>query len=776
MPWVRGWPEQVELTWEDFVESLVNVERTDQPKDLKELRPNKKTGKEEMQIVASLPGYCPCKLRDPELGRTKKNVESVSCLVLDFDDITVAEWQTARGLLEGFEWCFHSTYKHQPISGKMRYRVAVKTDRPVPGTHWPQFIETMAKEFGGAYDESCKDASRFFYSAYAPMDGPEPESGHFRGKPIPVDAVLSYIATPPEHREPTKSKIDHFAIADLIPPRLERLENENVRAGYLGIQAALDGRPFAVRGERHSTLLYMSGILARAFPRNTPEEIIAPFRHSLPDEGDGIPADEALLAQLERDLEKNAIENEARVEEIVERGGRERSYTFDEVDAFVKRLGLRDREQLARNLIVTSGADFYVLEDGDYVYLGGKDRAENAIASYLAPYAATLPIAVGEETRTGWQDKSLKVLAKQYGCYARKVVKNLSLQQSRVEAGVLHFAICPRAPLTPKFNSSIDAWLSSWSDPESLKDWLATAPRLEKPTAALVLGGGEMTGKSSIAKGLSALYGARYTPMQQVTASFNDAIARCPIVFAEETVPWEYRRDTGLLKELITSDSQQLRAKFQDSADLLGAVRVVIAKNDHKLFEAGEALTENTVGALSKRLLFIDTGHTPAPYFEPKEIAQHILYLEQTRVVGESARGGLWVSGKPSKLHYRMRAFTSKVSISVCQWLHSFIQKPVMSGDTAGKMFRADSTGLHVAPQLVYEKYENYCGKETRQPTHAQVAEAMAGLGTRNGHLVTIDLNVLAEYGDGIMSELCTVDKLKSAIENAGVQMQKRAN
>jgi hypothetical protein len=123
-----------------------------------------------------------------------------------------------------------------------------------------------------------------------------------------------------------------------------------------------------------------------------------------------------------------------------------------------------------------------------------------------------------------------------------------------------------------------------------------------------------------------------------------------------------------------------------------------------------------------------------------------------------------------------MRAFTSKVSISVCQWLLNFIDKPVMCGDTSGANFRLDSTGLHVSPKLVCDKWVVYCGNEARQPTMAQVSEALGGIADVKGRLYKIDLNVLAEYAESVLWTHSTPDALQSAIESSGANMARSAN
>jgi hypothetical protein len=49
-------------------------------------------------------------------------------------------------------------------------------------------------------------------------------------------------------------------------------------------------------------------------------------------------------------------------------------------------------------------------------------------------------------------------------------------------------------------------------------------------------------------------------------------------------------------------------------------------------------------------------------------------------------------------------------------------------------------------------------------------------MGERAGPMVRIDLRVLAEYADSILSPLNTVDALQGAIEATGARLGKTAN
>ena len=760
-------PIEVELTWSDLVETFTTVELTEKPKD-------------------TLPGWVPVKLKEGATRRLGKNVESVSALVFDFDEVCIDQWALTLDRCEGLSYCYHSSYRHAAVSGKLRYRLIVQLSRPVPMADWARFYAVASGLFAVGNsptngkpqpDSQCKDPNRFYFAAFAPLDGTV-DAGQGEGVPLAVDGVL--LEAPPRGAKldtvKSHNALTHRDIAGAVPTRTRDISNPFIKAGYDGLIAVLNGQPFATTGERDRTLLAMSAILAQRFPDRTPEAIVAPIAAAL-DIGEtepGWPA-QALIEKIHRDQEAIQEVETEKAQAPLQQLGISEGYTAEQVAGYAAALKV-SVEELSHQLIINHGSDYWVFWAGDWLFLGSKERAETALIARLAATTAHMPVTLGEETPKGYTEKSVKRLFRDYGRHVTKVIKSLELQQSYLDGDTFYYAVCPRDPsLVPVYHDGVHTWLQSWGHPEVL-DWCATAARLEKPTAALILDGAKRTGKTQLARAIARIWNERYTPLRDLGASFNDSISRCPVLYAEESVPWEFRRDTGLLKDLVTADSQQLRQKYQDTATLVGAIRLIIARNDHKLFEAGEVLSQGTVDALCDRLLYVDTGTARAPYFQSEVIASHILWLEQNHKIAPSSRDGMWVTGRPSRLHHRMRAYTTKVSASVCYWLLEFVERPAFCGDTGGKYHKLDSQGLQVAPKLVYDKWDTYCAKEARQPTLAQVADALGGIGARRGNLIHIDLDVLCEYADSVGSEYRDRSALQSRIERCNAELAKAAN
>ena len=772
--------EEMEGTWEDLVDYVSTVQEAE-PGTEKDWLPGYSLYKRKPddQLVETKPGWRPPR-------RVEENVEYVVSLVTDHDGITDPERDALLERASCLDFVMHSTWNHrgEKYDGKGAYRLVLRLSRPVLPREWRRLYKQVATELGAPYDKSTCDPVRFFFAPFYPAGGPEPFVHVNRGVPLDVDMFLAEAPSDPRAGGPQAggSTLTHAHFRGILPTqgRLEKLEPGRVRDGYEGLRKALDGRPFAEPGERDNTLLGMSWVLATSFPKYESDQIVAPLAHLLDvDEPEpGWPA-ESLRSKLERDLPMARAEQlETAQANTAAAGGID--YTEEHIAKAVKALGLPNAEALTRQLLVVVKGHVYCFHDDDYRHLGTKDHAEDAVPNLLLGMAGALPVSIGESSAKGWLPKKFSQLVNEYGTVVTAVNKDLRIEHSSIDLrrSVFNHAVCRRdRDLQPKFSVGYDHLIRSWNEPAFL-DWLATVAKLDKATCGVVLVGSPGSGKSITAAGVARLWNSRYTPLRDVNSSFNDSISRCPLVYAEETVPWDFRRDTGLLKDLITSDNQQLRAKYQDNAALAGALRVLIAKNDHALFEAGEILTPNTVRALEQRLLLVDTGTKPAPYFTPEEIAQHILWLEQHHKTQPSERGGLWVTGRPSKLHWRMRAYTSRASVSVCQWLLNWLENPALCADTGGKLHRLNSVGMWVNPQLVYSKWATYCSAEGKQPKQSEVAAALLGLGTQEGTLVRIDLNTLAEYAASVVHPggWYTADALLARVEKAAFEVQKRAN
>lgn len=600
MRWVRDLPEQHETTWEDLRDWLINVERTKHPKSVEEEVTDPKTGKVTKQIVASLPGWCPCKLRDTTLEKGRRaaaNVESVSCLVLDYDDLTAEQWAQVKSNLEGLSHAYHSTYSFSPVSGELCYRVAVQLDQPVPAKQWKSFFLLMASELGASTnDPSCSDASRFYYAAYCPEDGPAPDSGFGEGDALPTAEILARLKSAPSAIASTRN-LTHEDLRKVVTlERYEAAENDNTKEGYRGLLKALDGRPFAQRGQRHDTLLFMSGILARKFPKHTAEQIIAPIRSVLPDDDDKIPADVALIGMLERDLENNRARklDQARAE------GRA-PYTPEQRDQILKLAGAENEQAFVRSLIIDcERAGLFVLAPVeapsgeitalDYRPYKGKHE-QSAIIQALERFCEAFPITLQEETVKGTKLKPVHLLLSQYGQHLVEHTLSFEVEQSHYDPNTRTFT--EPAARVRSFGPHRDPHLRTFLEQslgeeqlQALDHALYNWRQLRGPAPALLIEGETGRGKTNLyADGLAQPWSDAGCTGFASLFKFTGNLRKSPVVCADEEMPLP--RSGSVLqqfKSLTGSSSQRIEGKGQDEKYARGCLRYVLTANDGERF------------------------------------------------------------------------------------------------------------------------------------------------------------------------------------------------
>jgi hypothetical protein len=558
--------EAYEVTWPDFVAFYTDVQMTDRPK-------------------MELPGYIPAKLSAP--FRASKNVESVSVWVGDFDDQTTEQWQAVLERVDGLAHAWHSTYSHRSVSGEMCYRLAVRLDRPVAVQDWKRFHRALVKELGSSSDERCSDAARLYFAPFAPIDGPAPESGSGDGDALAVDEILASAPQQPACASSPAVRVTHADLRSVASRRLESVESVNTRAGYEGLIAALDGRPYAEHGNRDNTLLAMSGILARAFPHRMSEQIVAPIAHALDDAHPDMGA-AALIAKLDRDLEKNKDERAA--------AGEKAPFSEAQRADIVRLAGAESEAALARQLIIDcersgllvmqaiEGADGSIAAI-DYRPYSGR-HAHTAIIAALDRFQS-FPVALREQTREGTRLKPLPMLLLQYG--QQMVEHKLSFEVAHAQYDHAARTLTEPAARVRSFGAYRDHELRTFLERslgkaqlQALDHVLYNWRDLSKPSRALLLEGRTSLGKSNLyAAGLAQAWSDEgCTPFKSLFG-FTGELRRSPVICADEEMPMP--RVGPVLqqfKSLTGSAAQRVENKGVDAKSARGCLRYVFTAND----------------------------------------------------------------------------------------------------------------------------------------------------------------------------------------------------
>lgn len=760
-------PKPYDVTWEELCEALTT--------------PGPACAKDDA------PAWVPAHFEGQRRGTV--NARSVCALVLDCDDFTVQRWHETIARLDelGLSYAWHTTSSHTPIDGKLRYRVAVKLSRPVEAVRWKAFYKVAAPELTGATDrieikkivQTC-DPGRIYYQ---PVEGPHFACGISQGtEALDVELVLETA----EAHAPASSLHEgqtHEATRrglDVLSTRTLKSEwDRSAQATLFTLLNPKPGEDYASHGGRDDALWAVARFIARHMPM-VEGPTVTPFlipglANASPKEGE--PAcrhadGKTFSDKLERALDEELARFKEGDPDQIAKAGRSTVYNEQEISQFVADQGVPNLDQLTKQLIIQHRSNLYVFSQGDYIYAGTRDNAELLVMQELQPCLG-MKVDLQKLTPNGVVEKEWKEIFKSHALAVRNIIPDLSVKTSFVDPNTktLVHAVCPRRPdLTPVHDPAIEQWLSTWGD-ETLLDWLATAPKLEKATAALYLRGVPNSGKTMLAQGLAAIWGRSPTEMDSLKENFNDELTQNPVVFADETISKRFRDDSGLLRRLITATHVTLNRKYMETAKLQGSVRVIIAKNHLGLFGPKESMTRDDVDAIAERILYYHLPHI-APYFHPLRLAQHILWLEETRgpnlVQQSTAR--LWVRGRDSELHRHMRISSRDRSL-VCQWVMEMLCNPAPAKNLQATLLLLRD-GVTISPRCIYNHWDLYLGNEARL-SMPQVASVLQEIGLKDARgRYTVNVEDLKQWAD-IHSYPTEVELL---IEQAAERVQKAAN
>lgn len=135
-------------------------------------------------------------------------------------------------------------------------------------------------------------------------------------------------------------------------------------------------------------------------------------------------------------------------------------------------------------------------------------------------------------------------------------------------------------------------------------DWMADAVQnpAVRPGVALVLRGGEGTGKNTFVDGFSPIFGRHFRAMHDAEHFLGKntmQIAHTLLLLANEAVWGGKKAHDAALKTLITDDTRTVEDKFIPQAQMDNYVRLILASNEDWVVPAGKG---------SRRFLLLDVG------------------------------------------------------------------------------------------------------------------------------------------------------------------------
>lgn len=636
------------------------------------------------------PAFSPAEFVPGARRRLDKLVTQLWLAVLDADHL---DEQCATRLVDlveglGLAGAVYTTWRH--AEDPWRLRGVFPLSRPVSAAEWPLFWAKFNTVFGGICDPKCRNPARIYFAPYAPT-GTEAQNFYavFEGEPLDVEEVMALDAAAAAVGATELDRLSLERLKAYARVLVRRADDYKSDIGRL-LMLVAKGEAFAELGDRDNTIFKLASTLGEKYPDYDADSIARHFAPSLALMNRTIAADpidvEHVAQKVRRAQEAALAERVAEAEQknarVKEAFGNCRStpYTPEEIEKL----------NSDKRWIIQKASSYYFFVNGSYRGPYTTEEMQSAAHVWLAP-AETAGVQLRLMTKTGEEkNKSPAALVQQYGTVADGVVLDMRAQVAHYdeEQRVLVEAPCPLRPIAPRHHDDVARWLGllGGDKHEQLKTWLAAVTRLDLPCVALFLTGKKDTGKSLLALGVSRLWNKQKpTTMEEAFATFNDAMARCPLVFADEKLPQDYRgfSRTAELREHIQSTSRPFKRKFACNATLLGATRTIIAANNEDVLQTGENLSVHDLEAIIDRYLHVPVADEAAEYLNTLDtraagwvdrdvIAEHVLWLVDNHPWKPEGR---FLIRTDQKL---MRAMMTRSGVRslICQWLVGYLLRP----------------------------------------------------------------------------------------------------
>ena len=601
-------------------------------------------------------------LGEMDTPQPRKANHMVAChaVGLDFDGCPEPVMEKAINALAPFTHVVYTTHKSGSLAvgGMMRLRVIVPLSTPVPPDDYARVWAYLASLTGWIVDLDAKDPSRLHYlpTTFDPS----------QAKSYAHDALLLDPATLP-------ATVAH-------PEALERGRKalRYLRGDYQpAAKAVLHGKAFAAPGDRHTTQRGLTMRLAQKTAQTPLDDhtVTTLFARSvalMQAQDPSSPGIEAIITSYRGALER--IQGEMDTAQH----GAEGPYTPEEL----QEIGIPLDSHL---WIVQKGPSYYFRTPRGYRGPFTKEEFGPAARDHLGRSPARLVEARADGTP---RHRSPAEVTMDHGTAADRVIVDLTIEQSTYDpaTGTLREASLRKNPhLEPQHHPQVDEWLRIVAGPaaETLLDWLACVPHLDRMLSALYLAGPPGTGKGLIAESLACIWAGTSVDVSRLLSDFNEELVRCPIVFGDENLPasWKGMPITAKLRSEIGSTVRQLSRKYLAPSEIHGNIRLILAANRDDLLKSKEALTKDDAQAIAKRFLYLhlpleserfllSLTHDERNRWKTTKIPEHVLHLAQTREV--EPQGRFWVEGSVSMMTDVLMT-SSDWNSRVCEWLVEYL-------------------------------------------------------------------------------------------------------
>lgn len=699
----------------------------------------------------------------PGAARSSHQVRRATFFMADFDSLSPDRMQRVLSLVEGLECCMHTTWSHperHEADGSWSFRLAMPLSRPVEAYGWPGFWGRLQVLFEGLLDPQCRDLARMYILPCSPRSDRHFLS-HQEGQPLDVDAILSMPEPPREVIGAGTRKITRGDLSQLAAS-LARSQQDGAKdvAGIL--RAIVKGASFAEPGNRDMAMFMAASRIAARWPDADAASVAGLVRPSLAvmaREAPDCPGPEVFEDKVRRACARVA-EDQARmqaarqaalVHDIREAFGGLRSepYSKEELEGFAADMGCTV-DDLRNRWIVQLENRYYIFKDGSYMPTVCDSMLPPAAARDLAPAssAGVGTWVIDKEGRA--RHKRRSELMEDYGTVARHLRIDLCASKTRFDptGDLIVEAPCPPRKLEPRYDPDVARWLEALGGPqhEKLLDWVAVVTLLDQPAAILYLDGPKDVGKGLLARGLSRLWiEGGPTDMAHLCKGWNDALLRCPLIFADEELPERNlkKASTPWLRSLVQERDRILSRKYAHHDTVVhGCMRLMMAANNRHLLDAYENLTSEDIDAVVDRFLYIHTDASAAAVLESvgpqgrhamvegDAIARHALWLRDNRPVDRSRR--FLAAGVDSAFH-RGLAIGQGLPSAVCNWCCAYLLDPMRMDATRQGGVRIEKGRLLITSKALLECWDMYTTHE-KPPSLRRLGMAVVSLSSGDRH------------------------------------------